>query len=161
MNPSNETAEEPKDAPGNRRIIKTARTLEAINAAARAGFRPLIVPVKPNPEIHYMMAVFQNPDTGEIQLSGDVRDNPRRMNKAMEYTIYYPYHFPNPYAAYLLPHDLRRGEEVWLEDVIEDIVAIHGNQGYSPRLESAPAKWWATHFKILFDPAQDAPRWIG
>ena len=30
-------SDEPRDAPGNRRIVKTARTLEAINEAARKG----------------------------------------------------------------------------------------------------------------------------
>ena len=161
MDPSHAATGQPKDAPGTRRIIRTARTLEEINTAARNGFRPLIVPVKPSPEIHHMMAVYQNPATGEIELSGDVRHQPKHMTKVMDYTTYYPYCFPNPYAAYLLPPDLRRGEEVWLEDVIEDIVAIHGNQGYSPRLTAAPAKWWVTYFRILFDPDRDAPRWIG
>lgn len=47
------------------------------------------------------------------------------------------------------------------DNVIEDIVAAWGNQGYHPRLEAAPARWTGTDFKILFDPMRDAPHWIG
>lgn len=153
-------APEPKDAPGNRRVIKTARTVEDINSAARRGFRPLVKPVKPSGEIHRMVAVFQDPETGEIELSGDVRYR-RRGEMVIDYTRYYPYHFPNPFAAYLIPQDLAVGEEVWLEDLIEDVLAIWGNQGYHPRLLAAPATWNGSDFKIQFDPHRDAPRWIG
>jgi hypothetical protein len=157
-----EDAGDPKDAPGDRRVIRTARTLETINQAARHGFRPLVKPVDPNPDVHFMMAVFQNSETGEIELSGDVRFSPKaRQVEVIDYMIYYPYAFPNPFAAYLIPPDLKRGEIVWLEDVIEDIVAIWGNQGYQPRLEAAPARWTGADFVILFHAERDAPRWIG
>lgn len=151
---------EPKDSPGNRRVIKTGRTVEEINAAARSGLRPLVKPVRPNKQIHDMVAVFQDPTTGEIELSGDCRHQPGG-NKVIDYTLYYPYHFPNPFAAYLLPADLAVGEEVWLEDLIEDLVAVFGNQGYHPRLESAPAIWTGDDFEVLFDPRRDAEQWMG
>ena len=153
-------ASEPKDAPGSRRVIKTARTLEDINSAAHRGFRPLVKPVKPSSDIHSMVAVFQDPETGEIELSGDVRCGGRG-EMVINYTLYYPYHFPNPFAAYLLPRDLAAGEEVWLEDLIEDVVAVWGNQGYHPRLPAAPAIWNGSDFEIQFDSRRDAPRWIG
>lgn len=53
------------------------------------------------------------------------------------------------------------GEEVWLEDLIEDLVAVWGNQGYHPRLPAAPAVWNGSDFYILFDSNRDAPHWIG
>ncbi|MCA9784567.1 MAG: hypothetical protein KC518_13365 [Candidatus Cloacimonetes bacterium] len=147
-------------APDNRRTIRTARTLEEINAAARMGLKPLVKPVQPSGQIHRMVAVFQDPDTGEIDLSGDLR-GPGRGRMVLDYTLYYPYHFPNPFAAYLVPKDLAIGEEVWLEDLIEDLVAVWGNQGYQPRLPAAPAIWNGTDFEILFDPDRDAAHWIG
>jgi hypothetical protein len=158
------TPGEPTDSAGNRRIIRTARTLETINEAARNGFRPLVKPVRPNKDIHRMVAVFQSPETGEIELSGDARGYWRGNMPGvmvMDYTFYYPYHFPSPFAAYLLPSDLAVGEEVWLEDLIEDLVAVWGNQGYHPRLEAAPALWTGEDFEILFDPRRDAGHWIG
>jgi hypothetical protein len=151
---------EPKDAPGNRRVVKTARTVDDINSAARKGLRPLVKRVQPSSEIHRMVAVFQDPTTGEIELSGDTRGWGRG-EMVVDYTLYYPYHFPNPFAAYLVPQDLAVGEEVWLEDLIEDVVAVWGNQGYHPRLPAAPALWNGTDFEIQFDPRRDAPHWIG
>ena len=157
---TSKTNASPKDAPGTRRIIKTARTEDEINEAARHGLRPLVQPVKPGTDIHACVAVFQNPETGEIQTTGDGRWPPKG-NRVMDFTSYYPYHFPNPFAAYLLPKDLAVGEEVWLEDLIEDVVAAWGNQGYNPRLPAAAAVWNGTKFDILFDPERDAARWIG
>ena len=59
--------------PGNRRIVWTALTVEEINNAARKGFRPLVKAVRPGKDIHHMAAFFQDPETCEIELSGDVR----------------------------------------------------------------------------------------
>jgi len=124
----------------------------------------LVKPVRPGKEIHYMVAVFQDPTTGEIELSGDSRDELRGARvgeKVLDYTLYYPYHFPNPFAAYLVPSDLAPEEEVWLEDLIEDLVGVYGNQGYHPRLEAVAAVWSGRDFEILFDPDRDAEEWIG
>lgn len=153
-------ADQPEDAPGNRRIVKTGRTVAEINAAAKRGLKPLVKPVRPCADIHHMVAVFQDSETGEIELSGDVR-GVGRGEMVIEYMLYYPYHFPNPFAAYLVPRDLAVGEEVWLEDLIEDLVAVWGNQGYRPRLSAAPAVWNGSDFNIQFDPKRDAEHWIG
>ena len=57
----------PTGTPAGRRVIKTARTMDAINAAARSGFRPLIKAVRAAPDVQGMVAVFQDPETGEIE----------------------------------------------------------------------------------------------
>jgi|GEM_PF-1786999 len=150
---------DPKHSPGARRVIKTARTKDDINAAARAGFRPLVLEVKRNEQISTWVAVYQDPETGEITTTGDHRYHPP--GAPVVSVRYYPYHFASPYAAYLLPADLKPGEEVWLEDVIEDVVGVWGNQGHTYRLKSAPARWTGKKFDILFDPQRDAERWIG
>jgi hypothetical protein len=133
-----------------------------INAAAKAGLWPLVKPVIPSPDIHEMVAVFQDKATGEIELSGDMRNGfGQDYECVIPYTTYYQYHFRLPYAAYLIPVDLKEGEQVWIEDLIEDIVAIFGNQGYQPRLKACEAVWENGNFRILFDPEKDAPEWIG
>lgn len=150
---------DPKRSPGTRRVIKTARTKDDINAAARSGFRPLVLEVKRNEQISSWVAVYQDAETGEITTTGDRRWSPP--GTPVVTVRYYPHHFASPYAAYLLPADLRAGEEVWLEDVIEDVVGVWGNQGHTYRLEAAAARWNGTAFEILFDPHSDAERWIG
>lgn len=143
-----------------RRVVRTGRTVDEINAAAREGCRPLVKAVKPSDDIQSVVAVFQDPETGEVTTSSDAR-HARTGVKVMDYTGYYPYHFPNPFAAYLVPHDIAVGEVVMLEDVIEDLVAVWGNQGHRPRLESATAIWNGNDFDIQFDPQRDAHRLIG
>lgn len=142
------------------RVVRTGRTLDEINTAARQGFRPLVKAVKPSRDVHFMIAVFQDPDTGEITTSGDLRHDGDGV-KVLDYTYYYPYHFPHPFAAYLVPHDIAVGEVVMLDDLIEDVVAVWGNQGYQPRLVKAEAIWNGSDFDIQFDPVRDAPHWIG
>jgi uncharacterized protein (TIGR02996 family) len=149
---------DPKRSPGTRRIIKTARTEDEINAAARGGLRPLVLPVVPNEQISTWVAVYQDPETGEIATTGDRRGRPA--GTCVVDVRYYPHHF-GPFAAYLVPKELRPGEEVWLEDLIEDVVGVWGNQGHTYRLESAPARWNGARFEILFDPQRDAEHWIG
>lgn len=151
-----------KNNPNNLRVIKTARTLDTINSAAKDGLIPLIKPVDPSPDIHSMVIVYQNRKTGEIELSGDQRWGPGdEYDCVLHRKTYYPYSFPEPFAAYLLFPDLKDGERVWLEDIIEDIVAVWGNQDHNPRLESCEATFSDSDFTIHFDSKKDAPRLIG
>jgi hypothetical protein len=153
---------QPENNPHHLRVVKTARTAEAINAAAQEGFRPLVKAVKPSRKIHNWIAVYQHRKTGEIEVCGDCRWLPGEdYDLVIPFHYYYPYHFPEPFAAYLLPADLVDGERVWLEDIIEDIVAVYGNQGWCPRLEACEAIWREGKFIIQFDPKKDAPRLIG
>ena len=57
-------------------VINTARSQEKINEAAKMGLYPLVKPVEPSERVHNMVAVFQNVETGEIELSGDMRYTP-------------------------------------------------------------------------------------
>src|SRR3954469_15830430 len=59
--------------PRGMRVIATARTVHAINYAAKEGFRPLVKQLVPSKKIHSMYAVYQHEETGEIIVSGDVR----------------------------------------------------------------------------------------
>jgi len=147
--------------PGTRRVIKTARSLEEINAAAQAGFRPLVKAVKPSSEIRHHYRIWQNVETGEI-----VQDRSGRVGycdpwiEVIHNGSYYPYHFPNPFAAYLLPADLVAGEEVWLEDLIED-VPLHHRTGGHARLEAGAAVWNGADFEVILNPVRCQRRWVG
>lgn len=137
-------------ARGELRVIRTARTEEEINRAARAGYFPLVRKVSPSPEIRSKFAVYQNPESGEISVVGDYRAGGWG-DEVIEFTFYYPHNFPSPFAAYLLPSDLRIGEVVILEDLIEDLIGNRWNQGDVYRLKSCEAEWDGKDFIIHYD----------
>jgi hypothetical protein len=136
------------------RVIKTARTLEDINDAATRGMRPLIKAATPSEKIFSRVMIFQDPKTGEIEEGGDFRYWPEGKEQVLS-VEYYPYSFPRPYAAYLLPPDLKLGEVVWLEDLIEDLVASRWNQGPTTRLESCEAIWNGEDFELKYEELPD------
>lgn len=126
----------------SRTTIKTARTKEAINEAAKQGVFPLIKPALPSPDIWSKVMVLQNEKTGEIETVGDFRSVGDELFKPVtDFIKYYPHDRVNPYAAYLIPPDLQPGDEVYLEDLIEDIRSVCWNQGDSIRLQSCRAIW--------------------
>lgn len=138
------------------RVIKTARTEAAINKAAQAGFRPLVRVVKPSAEIHSKFSVWQNEATGEVRMVGDYRGghyDGGPWKQVIGWTNYYPYSFPEPFAAYLIPPDIQPGERVMLKDLIEDYIGMRWNQGSNYRLESCEAVWDGQDLKIQYDPA--------
>jgi hypothetical protein len=153
------------------RVVKTARTEQAINEAAKQGFRPLVKPVVPSPDIKVKFAVKQDKETGKITVANDFRqlDIPIKpvMPELLEFykpdtsvvigwTYYYPYHFESPFAAYLVPQDIKVGEKVMLEDLIEDVVSHSWNQGDTYRLESCKATWDGKEFILQRDPVRVA-----
>lgn len=145
------------------RIVKTARTEQAINSAAEQGYWPLVKPVIPSPEIKVKFAIKQDQQTGKITVCNDFRQNPVRLNISgqerpplppdvvVDWTYYYPYQFENPFAAYLVPSDLGIGEVVILEDLIEDVVGGKWNQGDTYRLKSCQAVWDGKEFVLQHD----------
>lgn len=148
------------------RVIKTARNEKAINKAVEQGYWPLVKPVIPSPDIKVKFAVKQDKTTGKIKVVHDYRlaDIPiikplkprsSEVEKidpdpevAIGWTYYYPYQFENPYAAYLVPSDLKVGESVFLEDLIEDIESGKWNQGDTYRLQSCEAMWDGKEFVL-------------
>ncbi|MCO6485930.1 MAG: hypothetical protein J5I41_09185 [Saprospiraceae bacterium] len=146
-------------------VIRTARTEEAIGAAIEEGFWPLVKPVKPTAGIRSKYCVYQHKTTGRVQVVGDFRVE-QWMDKAtwqcvIPWTTYYPYTFPSPFAAYLIPPGLPVGEWVWLEDLIEDLPDTSWNQGDTTRLAAAEAIWNGTDFDILYDPESEKRHIIG
>jgi len=151
-----------KETPCDLRMVQTARTVEAMNEAARHGFRPLVQWIEPNPEVSRKMAVDQNVETGEISTRGDYRSfTPEGCVEVIGWNEYHPHASPLPFAAYLVPPDIEVGETVYLEDLIEDVVASTWNQGGGERLESGTATWNGKEFEIDFDPEKDLVFCIG
>jgi hypothetical protein len=158
----------------NLRIIRTARDIEAINNAARDGLFPLIKKVVPSPEIRSKYSVLQSNKTGEIVVVNDFRSaldlaiSPESFDletiefeTIIDFTFYYPYSFPSPFAAYLVPKDIEVGEKVFIEDLIEDYVGTSWNQGDAVRLEGCEAIWNGKDFDIQYDPNNRQEYWIG
>ena len=150
--------------PNGLQVIRTARTEKEINEAARKGYHPLMKKVVPSSKIASKYAIFQHKDTGEIRREGDFRGGYRKdenWEKVIDWTWYYPYHFQTPFAAYLIPPGLEEGSRVWLEDLIEDLVGTHWNQGDTSRLAAAEAIWNGEEFEIQYDPFKDMTSLIG
>ena len=149
----------PSDQP---RRIATARTKKQLTEALRQGLRPLVLQIVPNPEIRTKFQVLQSRETGEVVSVGDYRAGPHgpEWEVVIPWTYRYPYSWPLPYAAYLLPPDLAAGEEVFLEDLIEDVVGASWNQGDRYRLESCRARWTGTGFELL-NPEEGRSMMIG
>jgi hypothetical protein len=146
------------------RVIKTARDRDSINRAAKKGLRPLIRKVEPSAEIRSKYSVIQNKITGEIEIIGDYRmgsgDN-EKFETVIEWTYHYPHTFKSPFAAYLIPKDIKIGERVFIEDLIEDFVGASWNQGDTYRLESCEAIWNGSELEIQYDPSANRSDFIG
>ena len=148
----------------NLRVIRTARTLFSINFWARMGYYPLIKAITPSDEIRRKIKVVQNKKTGAISLVRDYRSNigaSDNFNIVIDWTYYYPYNFRSPFAAYLIPKDLKIGERVFIKDLIQDYPGLAWNQGDTLRLKSCEAKWNGEDLIIDFDPNVTTTRVVG
>ena len=136
------------------RHIATARSLKAMNRGVKQGLRPLIKKIEPNPEIQTKYQVLQHRETGEVRCDGDYRAAlflgiSDEWEVIIPWTFRYPYAWDLPFAAYLLPLDLEVGEEVILDDLIEDLPGTVWNQGDTYRRERCRARWTGADFDIL------------
>lgn len=151
------------DSDNTLRRIKTARTEKAINAAAKIGLRPLVKPVKPSHEIQSKIRICQNKQTGEIAIQGDYRAifDDSVWEVVVNWMFFYPHAWPSPFAAYLIPPDIKVDEIVILEDLIEDLVGSSWNQGDVYRLRSCKAKWTGNDFILDYDPERSQSFFVG
>jgi hypothetical protein len=154
------------------RVIKTARCIEDINKAADMGFIPLVKKLKPLKKLFRTTGVFRNKKTNKIEEAEDYvvyeqygnitsYEDENEWELVVPFHSYYPYKFDSQYAAYLIPHDIEKGEKVILEDLIED---YYGGSFWSHhiRVESLQAIWTGEDFSILYDPKTDGVcTWVG
>jgi hypothetical protein len=148
------------------RVIKTARDEDSINEAAKKGLLPIIKKIVPSRKIRSKYSVVQNKLTGEIKVIGDYRrsfhlEDDSDFETVIDWTFYYPHSFNSPFAAYLIPKDIKIGERVFIEDLIEDYVGASWNQGDTYRLESCEAIWNGKDLEIQFDPKANRSHFVG
>ena len=148
------------------RVIKTARDKDSINTAAKSGLKPLIKKVEPSEKIHSKFSVVQNKKTREIEIVGDYRgdfysEDNNDFETVIGWTFFYPHSFKSPFAAYLIPKDIKIDERVFIEDLIEDYIDASWNQGDTYRLESCQAIWNGTDLEIQYDPRTNRSDFIG
>ena len=131
----------------NARIIQTAWTIDDMNQAVDNGFKLHFVSYKENPEVYCKLIVITDPETGKISTSGDYRSISRA--GLSNFTIYPKGKLKTnlPFATYLLPTDLKVGEIVLIEEVIEELVGCYWNQGDVLRLETCLAIWDGKNFE--------------
>jgi len=154
------------------RIIKTARGIKDINKAADMGLIPLVKKLKPLKKLFRTTGVFRNKKTNKLEEAEDYvvyeqygnitsYEDKNEWELVVPFHSYYPYKFDSQYAAYLIPHDIEKGEKVILEDLIED---YYGGSFWSHhiRVESLQAIWTGEDFSILYDPKTDGVcTWVG
>ena len=154
------------------RVIKTARCIEDINKAADMGFIPLVKKLKPLKKLFRTIGIFRNKKTNKIEETEDYvvyeqygnitsYEDENEWELVVPFHSYYPYKFDSQYAAYLIPHDIEKGEKVILKDLIED---YYGGSFWSHhiRVESLQAIWTGEDFSILYDPKTDGVcTWVG
>ena len=142
--------EKPRDR--DLRVIKTARGIDDINHAVTEGLTPLIKEVMQDERIYVKDVLIRDKITGKFETMADnfyavAYGTSENKEIVMRSKKYYPYQFPLPFAAYLIPDDLKKGEKVFIEDVIEDIIeGIHSRGTY--RLNRAEAVWNGKDFDI-------------
>jgi hypothetical protein len=150
--------EQSKKTNQNLRTIKTARSVAAINQGVKEGFFPLITEVGDLSLFKSKCLFSQNKITGEVSnVTSDFRTSGHFLLEDDEEEDYkyfnikkpkYKYVYELPFAAYLLPKDLKKGEKVFLEDLIEDYIDAVWNQGGATRLMYGEAIWTGEKFEI-------------
>ena len=92
---------------------------------------------------------MKDPETGEIITIGDFREgNGSEWKTLVNWTSENPSKFFSPYAAYVIPKDLKKGELVLINDVITNHVSGRWNQGDVYRLSKSEATWTGEDFYI-------------
>lgn len=145
-------------------VIHTARDLDSINQAVKAGYLIDLKPANTNPPFQTQVHLLHNPATNTYRWGvPDVRymgrpyemegDTCQELNTVLgPFDTFLP-RFRNPFAAYLIPAHLIPGSPVWLEDLIEDFPAFW-HYGYM-RLNSAPGIWTGKTIQVDFNPDTD------
>lgn len=139
------------------RVVKTARSLLALQEAVDQDYRPYFVPNIESGRIGQKLSIAYDGKTRQLCISGDFRTplpfDQRNMDeqfgKGAGLALHGDFDRPSsPLAAYLLPQDIRMGERVFLEDLIEDRVGSSWNQGDTYREQSGFAIWRGDHLEL-------------
>jgi len=134
------------------RVISTIRGETAINAAKEMGLKLIELRAEVSDEFKVKYKKLQHRKTGEIITIGDFREDNFYSNLGyktlVDWTSKNPSKFFSPYAAYVIPRDLKKGECVLINDVITNHVSGRWNQGDVYRLSKSEAIWTGRYFNI-------------
>ena len=131
------------------RVIRTIRGERAIKAAKDMGLKLLELKAEVSDEFKVKYKKVQHRKTGEIITIGDFRaDGQSEWKTLVDWTSKNPSKFSNPYAAYIIPSELKKGKCVLINDVITNHVSGRWNQGDVYRLSKSEATWTGEDFYI-------------
>ena len=136
------------------RVIRTIRGETAIKAAKDMGLKLIELRAEVSDEFKVKYKKMKNWTTGHIVTLGDFRDDNYYNNMGyktlVNWTSRNPSKFFSPFAAYIVPKDLKSGERVLINDVITNHVSGRWNQGDVFRLSKSEAIWTGRYFNINF-----------
>ena len=134
------------------RVIRTIRGETALNAAKEMGLELIELRAEVNDEFKVKYKKLKNRTTGHIVTLGDFREDLHYLNMGyktlVNWTSRNPSKFFSPFAAYIVPKDLKSGERVLINDVITNHVSGRWNQGDVYRLSKSEAIWTGKYFYI-------------
>jgi hypothetical protein len=155
----------------NLRVIKTLHGFDddTINSYIYNGYKVLIRMQKIGSKLWCRRHIIQDKETNELHIVGifpqsyshlkdygcirsitqmDATDDENCRYKVLEYIPCYNKSFDlkRPYAAYLIPPDIKVNEKVFIADLIEEVT-----YDYISRLESCEAVWDGKDLNIIYD----------
>ena len=134
------------------RIIRTIRGETAINSAKDMGLKLIELRAEVSDEFKIKYKKVKDKLRGKIITLGDFREdnylNDSRYKTLVNWTSRNPSKFFSPFAAYIVPKDLKPGERVLINDVITNHVSGRWNQGDVYRLSKSEAIWTGRYFNI-------------
>ena len=134
------------------RVIRTIRGETTINAAKEMGLKLIELRAEVSDEFKVKYKKVKDKLTGKIVTLGDFREDhyfrKSRYKTIVDWTSRNPSKFFSPYAAYIVPKDLKSGERVLINDVITNHVSGRWNQGDVYRLSKSEAIWTGRYFDI-------------
>ena len=134
------------------RLIRTIRGETAITAAKEMGLTLIELRAEVSDEFKVKYKKVKDKLTGKIITLGDFREDhyfrKSRYKTLVNWTSRNPSKFFSPFAAYIVPKDLKSGERVLINDVITNHVSGRWNQGDVYRLSKSEAIWTGRYFDI-------------
>ena len=134
------------------RVIRTIRGETTINAAKEMGLKLIELRAEVSDEFKIKYKKVKDKLTGKIVTLGDFREDhyfrKSRYKTIVDWTSRNPSKFFSPYAAYIVPKDLKSGERVLINDVITNHVSGRWNQGDVYRLSKSEAIWTGRYLDI-------------
>lgn len=146
------------------RRIKTLRGQKSIDIAIKKGNYLIHRQVEPFSVVTGKYSIVKNKNTGKEFKITDFRDDKGysdQFETIQDWTYqYHDYNFPKE-AAYVIPNDIKDGEIVIVDDLIENFIGYQHNQGNDSRLKSCKAIWKSGDLQIMYNPEIDCVKAVG